>query len=42
MASVAVGQVIGVEEGVTVCQGIRVGVFEAGARPSFIVAIGFG
>ena len=42
VASVLVGQSIGLSEGSIVCQGIKVGVFEAGAKPSFIVAIGFG
>jgi hypothetical protein len=42
VASVLVGQSIGLSEGSIVCQGIKVGVFDAGASPSFIAAIGFG
>ena len=42
VASVLVGQAIGLSEGSIVCHGIKVGVLDAGAKPSFIVAIGFG
>ena len=42
VASVLVGQAIGLSEGFIVCHGIKVGVLDAGAKPSFIVAIGFG
>lgn len=42
IASVEVGSEIGVPDGATTCHGSRVGVFDAGASPSFIAAIGFG
>jgi hypothetical protein len=36
------GIVTGFSAGLITCQGIKVGVFEAGANPSFIAAIGSG
>jgi uncharacterized membrane protein YvlD (DUF360 family) len=37
-----IGIVIGFVAGSITCHGIKVGVFEAGAKPSFIAAIGSG
>ena len=38
----ATGSAIGLSEGSITCHGIREGVFEAGASPNLIVAIGSG